>query len=90
MHAGSVAVVLRARPLRGGQPYVLLLQHGGVHSHSAAVQARVQMGVLCRLCQHRPDVAGGYAASLTHACHPCLSTWLHLQPIQSDWVLMTL
>jgi len=32
-------VVLRARPLRGGQPYVLLLQHNGVSSYSAAVQA---------------------------------------------------
>ena len=33
-------MVLRARPLRGGQPYVLLLQHNGVNSFSAAVQVR--------------------------------------------------
>ena len=39
LRPGSVAVVLRARPLRGGQPYVLLLQHNGVGGNSAAVQA---------------------------------------------------
>ena len=39
--SGTVAVVLRARPLRGGQPYVLLLQHNGVNSYSAAVQVRM-------------------------------------------------
>ncbi len=48
-HTGSVAVVLRARPLRGGQPYVLLLQHNGVNSYSAAVQVLVSRSIVLAL-----------------------------------------
>ena len=42
--AEAVAVVLRAQPREGGSSYLILLQHEGVRSQSAAVQVGTAHG----------------------------------------------